>query len=38
MDANGDGKATLDEFKALYGNQFKGLDKNKDGVFTPDEG
>jgi Ca2+-binding EF-hand superfamily protein len=37
MDSDGSGKASLAEFKAMYGQQFKGRDKNTNGVLTADE-
>jgi len=36
-DTNGDGKITLDEFKADYAAAFKALDANGDGFLTADE-
>jgi Ca2+-binding EF-hand superfamily protein len=32
-----DGVPNREETRAMYQKQFQGLDKNKDGVLTPDE-
>jgi len=37
MDTDKDGKATLDEFKTMYSDQFGGIDRNRDGVITAEE-
>ena len=37
MDSNRDGKASLSEFKTMYGKQFEGLDKNRNGSLGTDE-
>ena len=37
MDANKDGKASLSEFKTMYGKQFDGLDKSQNGSLDTEE-
>jgi hypothetical protein len=37
MDADGDGKISLQEFQTAHERIFKAMDSNKDGQLTPDE-
>ena len=37
MDADGDGKLSLQEFQAAHERIFKAMDANKDGFVTPEE-
>jgi Ca2+-binding EF-hand superfamily protein len=37
MDRDGDGRVSLDEYQHWMGYAFDGMDRNRDGVLTPDE-
>ena len=37
MDSDGDGRVSLAEYQAWMGYAFDGMDRNRDGVLTPDE-